>query len=57
MISAKAPQFTGLAQRLASTAVALAQAHGEMLLRQRRRDGSRWREARLLWPLYTQGDR
>ncbi len=39
--------------RLTGKAEALAAARGEMILRERQRDPWRWRNARLLWPLFT----
>jgi hypothetical protein len=42
-----------LAAGLAAKAAALARAHGETVLRARRADPTRWRRARLLWPLFA----
>lgn len=42
-----------LARQLARKAGALAQARAEDRLLARRADPSRWRKARLLWPLFT----
>ncbi len=47
------PDAKGFAGRLAAGAATLAKAHGESLLRARRNDATRWRSARLLWPLFT----
>ena len=38
---------------LTAKAETLAAARGEMILRDRQRDPWRWRNARLLWPLFT----
>ncbi len=38
---------------LRGKAETLAKARGETVLRERKRDPWRWREARLLWPLFT----
>lgn len=43
-------QAGGLARSLAAKAATLAQAEAEARLR---RDGWRWREARLLWPQFA----
>jgi hypothetical protein len=42
-----------LAARLAERAQLLAEAHAENRRLARRGDGSRWRRAGLLWPLFT----
>lgn len=52
----KASSRTGAANFIAALrakAETLAAAHGESILRERKRDPWRWREARLLWPLFT----
>lgn len=38
---------------LRDKAETLARARGETILRERKRDPWRWREARLLWPLFS----
>lgn len=54
MIAARiAASGRGLAARLAERARLLAEAHIESRRRARRGDGSRWRRAGLLWPLFT----
>ena len=56
MIAAQARDaFDALAARLASRAAVLAQASAETTLLARRQDETRWRRARLLWPLFTKG--
>lgn len=50
MITARQARGAGLAARLAARALAMARA--ENALRARRGDGRRWRQARLLWPLF-----
>lgn len=52
MISAAGGYTAALAARLAAKAAALAQAAAENRVRSRRADGSRWRKARLIWPLF-----
>jgi hypothetical protein len=49
-IAASGRQF---AARLAERAQLLAEARAESRLRVRRGDGSHWRRAALLWPLFT----
>lgn len=54
MIAARS--FTSAAAFVAalrSKAEALGAARGETILRARKRDPWRWRDARLLWPLFT----
>ena len=41
--------------RLAAKAAKIAQARAENRLRTRKRDPWRWRNSRLLWPLFTKG--
>ncbi len=53
MIAARLPAATGLARRLAAKAAGLAATAMENRLRDRRADPWRWRQARLLWPLFT----
>lgn len=53
MIKARLPAATGLARRLTAKAGALAGTAMENRLRDRRADPLRWRQARLLWPLFT----
>jgi len=48
--------FDGFAARLADRARLLAKAGAENRLRARRSDGARWRNARLLWPLFSRDD-
>ncbi len=56
MIRALLPHGTrSFARQLARKASALAQARAENRLLERRADPSRWRTARLLWPLFTSG--
>ena len=50
MISASTPAFAALARRLVARARRAAETRAENMLRARRRDPSRWRDARLLWP-------
>ena len=47
------PSRSAFAARLAAKARRLALAHAENRLRARRKDGARWRQARLLWPLFA----
>lgn len=49
------PGFDRLAARLAEQAKTNAEASAETRLRETRQDASRWRKARLLWPLFTKG--
>lgn len=56
MIRSDASGFAELASRLTGKAQRLAQARSEMRLRIRRRDAGRWRDARLLWPLFLKDD-
>lgn len=44
--------FDSVAARLIRRAKQLAERHGENRLRERRGDSWRWRDARLLWPLF-----
>lgn len=53
MIEARLPALAAFARRLAAFASRAAEAHGENLLRARRRDPQRWRDPRLLWPNFT----
>jgi hypothetical protein len=53
MIGAKIPAANGLARRLAAKAGAMAGATVESRLRGRQADPRRWRQARLLWPLFA----
>lgn len=56
MIAAKTePAAAGFAARLARKAAALAEARAEDRLRAARADPSRWRQPRLLWPLFAKG--
>lgn len=54
MIEASAAPFAGITRLLTRRARAIAAAHVESLVRARRRDPGRWRDARLLWPNSTQ---
>lgn len=47
------PRSARLARRLAARAASLALARAEARLRVRAGDGSHWRDARLLWPLFA----
>ena len=49
--------FDGLAARMAHRASRLAAARAASRLRARRRDGGQWRQAGLLWPLFTKEGR
>lgn len=53
MILPQAQDERTFVARLTAKAGALAQARGEDILRERKRDSDRWRAARLLWPLFT----
>ena len=54
MIAARlADRGQRLALRLAKKAERLAIARAENAVRSRANDGSRWRQSRLLWPLFT----
>ena len=56
MIDAKVePAAKPLAAALAAKAALLAQAYGESLVRARANDPTRWRLARLVWPLFAKG--
>lgn len=55
MIAAKLPAAQAFAARMAARAGLLAGAHAEAMRRARAADGTRWRVARLLWPLITKG--
>ncbi|WP_228242687.1 hypothetical protein [Porphyrobacter sp. GA68] len=48
---------TGLPDRLAARAATLVHGVAENRARERRHDGARWRQARLLWPSFTKGQR
>lgn len=54
MIEASTNGFAALARTLAARARGVAEAHVESAARERRRDPTRWRDARLLWPDTTQ---
>ncbi|MXP48073.1 hypothetical protein GRI43_11820 [Altererythrobacter luteolus] len=57
MIKAKLANSSGrLANRLTAAAAAAARSVAENRLRARRRDPRRWRDARLLWPLFARTD-
>jgi len=49
------PAAKGFAAALAAKAAVLAQAYGENLIRARAGDPTRWRLARLVWPLFAKG--
>lgn len=53
MIEASTKSRSGFAVRLARRAQKIAEAKVENALRARRNDSSRWRDARLLWPLFS----
>ena len=53
MIEAKATGQSSLIARLANTAERLALAHAEIRQRALRQDATRWRSAKLLWPLFS----
>ena len=53
MIEAKVSADGGFTAGLIQRARALAEAYGETLLRAHRDDPTRWRRAKLLWPLFT----
>ena len=54
VIEARAgPAFAALARRLAHHAATLAARRVENLPREAASDPTRWRDARLLWPLFT----
>ena len=46
--------FAALARTLHRKAGQLAKAHGELRRRRLRQDGSGWRKASLLWPLFSE---
>jgi hypothetical protein len=48
--------FAAFVDRITNRARSLAEARGELLLRERRGDASRWRNPRLLWPDFTARD-
>lgn len=56
MIRSDADGFATIARRLNDKAARLGRARAEMHLRARRGDGWRWRDARLLWPLFLKDD-
>ena len=57
MIKAKIANSSGrLAKRLTAAAATAARSAAENRLRARRRDPLRWRDARLLWPLFARTD-
>lgn len=53
MISADPPRFDRLVVRLTGKARALAEARAEARHLARRDDPARWRNARLVWPLFA----
>jgi len=53
VIEAKTAPGAGLAARLAARAAQVAVAAAETRLLARRGDPTRWRRARLLWPLFA----
>ena len=53
MIAARLHATTALAARLAARAAVLAAARADRRMRRRAGDGSHWRRADLLWPLFT----
>ena len=56
MISAETrPDFAALATRLTAIARTLGEAQAEQAALARRGDPARWRNAALLWPLFTKG--
>jgi hypothetical protein len=56
MISARIePDFEALARMLEAKAKVLAEAAGETTAMKRASDPRRWRNPRLLWPLFTKG--
>lgn len=57
MIEATTKGFAALTRRLANRARIAAEARAENILREKRRDPWRWRDARLLWPDTTQEPR
>ncbi len=56
MIEAKTNVRASFAARLANRARLVAVASAESNVRRRRADGSRWRNASLLWPLFSRDD-
>jgi len=54
MIEAKARNATTLAARLSTAAQLLAQAHAKRRFAARIGSANRWRNAALLWPLFSQ---
>ncbi len=56
MIRSDAGGFAKLAARLNDKAARLGRARAEMHLRTRRGVDWRWRDARLLWPLFLKDD-
>lgn len=54
MINAKIGPAAQLIERLTQRAAILAEAHAENALRAKRREPSRWRKSRLLWPLFSE---
>lgn len=55
MIEVRLARFAAIARRLADKAERLAAARAEDNARQAAGDPSRWRDPRLLWPLFTKG--
>ncbi|GAA0269943.1 hypothetical protein GCM10009127_07450 [Alteraurantiacibacter aestuarii] len=53
MIAARITDTSGFAKALVEKATALARAHAQNQLRASRADPARWRNPRLLWPLFT----
>lgn len=51
------PRSAGLTRRLAERVRKLAEAHAANRLLARRAEPRRWRDARLLWPLFAKDDR
>ena len=56
MIEATTKARASFAARLARRARLLAEASAEARLRSRRGDSARWRNARLLWPLFSRDE-
>ena len=56
MIEGKAkPPKPAFIRSLENKAASLAKAHGEMRVRAKNKDASRWRTPALLWPLFAKG--
>ena len=53
MIEIETSDMLGVFARLADKAAALGMAHAEAARRRAAGDDTRWRRARLLWPLFT----